>query len=91
MITPKPSQGRSQVPLFITMPPAERERLNAFADRVGRPCSWLVRDALRVYLDAVEADGITLASLRAPDVDLAKAGQTTQRKRGRPPKTANVR
>lgn len=82
MPTKKPN--RKNVPLFVVMPPAERERLTAFAVRIQRPFSWLVRDALRVYLDAVEADAEKLESLRASDLDLGNAGRTVQAKVGRP-------
>lgn len=84
----KPKAGRRNVPLFVMLPPNERGRLNAFAGKLGRPFSWVVRDALRVYLDAVEADAGKLESLRAPDVDLGNAGRTVQAKRGRPKKGA---
>ena len=82
--------GRRNVPLFVMLPPDERARLVAFAASIARPLSWTVRDALRVYLDAVRGDAAKLASLRAgmaaPDVDLGNAGRTVQTRRGRPPK-----
>lgn len=84
--TDKPAGGRRNVPLFITMPPDERARVVDVAARIGRPLSWTVRDALRVYLDAVEGNAAQLASLRAPDVDLGNAGRTVQARRGRPRK-----
>lgn len=76
------------MPLFITLPPEERDRVAAFAAKVGRPLSWAVRDGLRAYLDTVEADADRLERLRAdvaaPKVDLSKTGKTVQVKRGRP-------
>ena len=88
MPTKKPN--RRNLPLFVTMPPLERERLTAFAASIGRPFSWVVRDAVAVYLDAVQADGDKLARLRAavavPGLDLRKAGRTVQVNRGRPRK-----
>ncbi len=84
----KPARDRRNVPLFITLPPEERARVVAFAAKVGRPLSWAVRDGMRAYLDAVEADADKLADLRArleaPKVDPRKAGKTEQPKRGRP-------
>ena len=82
--------GRRNVPLYVMLPPEERARLVDFADAIARPLSWAVRDALRVYLDAVGGDAAKLADLRAnvaaPDVDLKNAGKTAQPKRGRPRK-----
>ncbi len=90
-----PAAGRLKVPLYVMLPPVERERLEAFADRVGRPFSWVVRDALTVYMAAAEADADTMARLRAavetPGVDLSKAGRTEQDKPGRPRRKLNVR
>jgi hypothetical protein len=95
--TDKPT-GRRNVPLFITLPPVERARLVAFAAKVGRPNTWVVRDALSAYLDTVEPAAEKLAALRArveaPMVDLSKTGKTKQPKRGRPwdePPPLNVR
>tara|TARA_R110000868_G_scaffold148466_1_gene370413 strand:+ start:385 stop:681 length:297 start_codon:yes stop_codon:yes gene_type:complete len=95
--TDKPT-GRRNVPLFITMPPAERARLVVFAAKVGRPHTWVVRDALSAYLDTVEPAAEQLATLRArveaPIVDLSKTGKTEQLKKGRPfdePPPLNVR
>lgn len=85
-----PKSGRRNVPLFITLPPDERDRVASFAAKVGRPLSWVVRDALSVYLDAVENDAGKLAALRAdvqaPKVDPRKAGKTKPPRRGRPPR-----
>ena len=91
MPTNEKTKGRQNVPLYIMLPPAERARLETFSNEIERPLSWTVRDALRVYLDAVEG-AKTLADLHAPNVDMNTAGQTKQPKRGRPPlKKANVR
>ncbi len=76
---------RQNVPLFIVLPPAERARIVAFARKVGRPVSWAVRDGMRAYLDAVEADAAKLSELCARlKVDPRTAGKTKQPKRGRP-------
>ena len=84
---------RNTVPLFITMPPEERDRVAAFAAKVGRPMGWIARDALRAYMDAAERDAATLARVlgrvTAPEVPAAKVGRTVQPKKGRPPKVGN--
>jgi predicted DNA-binding protein len=77
----KPAGDRRNVPLFITLPPEERARVVALAAKLGRPLSWTVRDALRLYLDALETDAAALARLK---VDARAAGKTEQPKRGRP-------
>jgi len=77
----KPAGGRRNVPLYVTLPPEERARIVALAAKLGRPLSWTVRDALRLYLDALETDAAALARLK---VDARAAGKTEQPKRGRP-------
>lgn len=81
---------RNTVPLFITMPPEERDRVAAFAAKVGRPMGWIARDALRAYMDAAERDAEALARVRerlaAPTLSAAKVGRTPQPPRGRPRK-----
>lgn len=90
MPTDKPDAGgRKTVPLFLTLPSDEAARVRAYAAKVGRPISWTVRDALRLYLDAMEKPA---AELRRVKVDPANAGKTEAPRRGRPPKKrANVR
>lgn len=50
--------------------------------------SWIVRDACRLYLDAMETDPAAMACLRpvVPVLDMKEAGGTVQDKRGRPRK-----
>lgn len=79
---------RKNKPLFITLPPDERDRLGAYAAKVGRPMSWTVRDALTLYLDAMEARAADLGDVT---LDITQAGKTSQGKPGRPPKGPNVR
>lgn len=45
--------------------------------------SWTVRDALRLYLDAMEAQTARLVDVK---LDASRAGGTSQPQRGRPPK-----
>jgi len=89
------AKGRRNVPLYVMLPPEERARLEAYAETVDRPLSWAVRDALRLYLEAMETDA---AALRRVKLDPTDAGKTKQPRRGRPRKTetktrkgANVR
>jgi len=64
---------RNKVPLYCIVEPAERARILGFAKVIGRPFSWVVRDACRVYLDAVEKDP---RKLFKPSVDARDAGKT---------------
>ena len=72
---------RTNKPLMITLPPDELDRLRAFAGRCGRPVSWIVRDAVTAYLEAVETNTAALAAVR---IDTQTIGKTTQTKLGRP-------
>lgn len=78
---------RRNEPLFLMVPPDERARLVEFSKKIDRPMSWVVRDALRVYLDAVERDAETIMALRSPpSMNIDQAGQTRQPRPGRPRK-----
>jgi hypothetical protein len=72
---------RNKVPLFCTVEPEERDRILTFAGKIGRPFSWVVRDACRVYLDAVEADPRKLLkpTVSAKDAGATPAGRTAGR------------
>lgn len=50
----KPRKPRRNKPMMITMPIDERVRLTSFSSKVGRPISWVVREALAVYLTLAE-------------------------------------
>ena len=63
----------------------EKERLVSFAERMGRPLSWVIRDAIQRYIDAIESDPAALARLASPKMDLRQTPVGTPR-RGRPPK-----
>ena len=76
--------NRKGVPLFITLLPEERERIDAHAKAWGRPLQWIVRDALRAYMDTVEVRG----EIR-PDkllLTLSHEPPAIRRSPGRPPK-----
>ena len=64
---------RNKVPLYCIVEPDERARIIDFAKLIGRPFSWVVRDACRVYLDAVEKDPLKLLK---PKVNARAAGKT---------------
>jgi len=82
MNPPKPkATAKSRQILFLNIPEAERARLGTFAETVGRPVSWVVRDAVTLYIDAAEATGLRPLM---PDLDMTTAGKTPQDKRGRP-------
>lgn len=57
-----------------------------FSSKTGRPMGWIVRDAVRVYVETAERDAETMARVRvrldAPKLAPAKVGLTKQAKRG---------
>ena len=88
-----PTRGRNTVPLLVTMLPEERARLDAHAKAYGRPAQWIVRDALRAYIDTVELRGdprpdklALTASHEVPPIRRSPGRPPKQRGRGRPAK-----
>ena len=79
-----PTRGRNTVPLLVTMLPEERARLDAHAKAYGRPAQWIVRDALRAYIDTVELRGDPRPDKLA--LTLSHEVPTIRRSPGRPPK-----
>jgi predicted DNA-binding protein len=81
------TKNGTSTPLYIkNIEPAERDRLDAFAEAVGRPVSWVVRDAVTCYLDSLEDDVAALREkLEAVTIELKNAGKTAVATRGRPP------
>ena len=59
--------GRRGTVVPVSMPQDEALRLRLFAQDVGRPMSWVVRDALRLYMARLEADAQTLAARLTAD------------------------
>jgi hypothetical protein len=59
--------GRRGTVLPVSMPQDEALRLRLFAQSVGRPVSWVVRDALRLYLARLEADAQASAARLTAD------------------------
>ena len=74
MNPPKPTApAKSRHPLFLNIPDTERARLGTFAETVGRPVSWVVRDTVTLYIDAAEATGLRPLM---PDLEMTNAGKT---------------
>ena len=81
--------NRKGVPLFITLLPEERERIDAHAKAWGRPLQWIVRDALRAYMDTVD-----VKQDPRPDkllLTLSHEPPAIRRSPGRPPKQRKER
>jgi hypothetical protein len=72
--------------LFISgVTPDERRRLEQFADKLGRPASWVVRDAINAYMAALAPDVEAFREiLDNPPITMEKAGKTPVAQRGRP-------
>ena len=85
----KPRKRRN-LPMQITMPPDERSRLAKFVRDIGRPTSWVVREAVQMYLELTERKVAELRStLEAVNYEDIAAGEPVpQSKMGRPRKTA---
>lgn len=85
----KPTKTKTEAtPLYIRgIEPEERERLDAFAEAVGRPVGWVVRDAVACYINSLEGDVAALREkLDTITIPLEAAGKTTPPpRRGRPP------
>lgn len=72
--TAKPRKPRRNKPMMITMPIEERVRLTAFSGKVGRPISWIVREALGFYLPLAEAKVDMLQAAIREDVEATGRG-----------------
>lgn len=64
--TTKPTRHNNRV--MISLPPDERLRLTNFAKEIGRPVSWIVRDAVREYAERLRP---VLAQFRAQQIGRA--------------------
>jgi predicted DNA-binding protein len=89
-IAPAQPRKRRNLPMQITMPPDERARLAKFVRDIGRPTSWVVREAVRMYLELAERKVAELRTkLEAANYeDIAASEPVPQSKMGRPRKTA---
>jgi hypothetical protein len=70
----KPRKPRRNKSMMITMPIEERVRLTAYAGKVGRPISWIVREALGFYLPLAERKTELLQVAMIEDVEAAGRG-----------------
>lgn len=73
--------------IMISLPAEERLRLTNFSKELGRPMSWVVRDAVREYAERLRPvmDQFR-AQLQNGAHPLKTAGQVPVVKMGRPPK-----
>jgi len=71
---------RKNTHLFIAIPPEEKLALIDFAETVNRPLSWVVRDALKAYIETVTGDKRAMDAMRANLVDPGTVGRTPGRK-----------
>jgi predicted transcriptional regulator len=71
--------------IMISLPPAERLRIANLAKELGRPLSWVVRDAVQSYAARVRPvlEQFRESLAHAPALDEERAPTI---KRGRPPK-----
>jgi predicted DNA-binding protein len=82
--------GRRNTAIPISLPPDEALRLRRFAQAVGRPMSWVMRDALRLYLDALEGDARALAARTNPGaLDVGTVPPPDMPRAGRPKGSRN--
>lgn len=82
--TTKPKR-RTAIPMQITMPPDERVRLSNFCRAINSPVSWIVRDAIRSYLDVTEPmQDEMIKRRRAVTFQDINPGQVPEMKQGRP-------
>lgn len=77
------AQPDDLVPFYLKLPRAEAARLRNYANAYGRPMTWVIRDALRLYLDALEVHVVRPADV---PVDLGAVGRIKSPRRGRPPR-----
>jgi len=87
---PKPTRQNNRI--MISLPPDERLRLANFAREVGRPVSWVVRDAVREYAQRLRPimEQVRAAANWPPNwdnEDPQAADRVPTVKRGRPPKS----
>lgn len=84
--------GRRNLAIPISLPADEAIRLRHFARDVGRPMSWVMRDALRLYLDAMEKNARALAARTTPDaLDLEDTPPPPVPRAGRPAGSKDLR
>lgn len=84
--------GRRNLAYNLSLPAEELVRLRNFAQMAGRPMSWVIRDAVRLYLDRMESDTRALAARTTPgSLDVGSVSPPELRGAGRPPGSKNRR
>ncbi len=84
--------GRRNLAMNLSLPAEELLRLRDFAVFVGRPMSWIVRDALRLYIDRMESDPPAWAARSTPGaLDTGSSPPPELRGAGRPPGARDLR
>jgi predicted transcriptional regulator len=83
MTTKKPQ--RRNVSFIVAMPPLERLRLTTLASKLGRPISWVVRDAVRLYAEAAEPN-VEALTRKLAALDITAGKHVPASRDGRPPK-----
>jgi hypothetical protein len=89
MSNKKPKRQALYVTGFTT---EEKEKLESFSELVGRPSSWIVRDAVKCYISSLEGETEELREkldairekLETVKIDLSDVGHTPIPKIGRP-------
>jgi predicted DNA-binding protein len=86
-IAPAKPRKRRNLPMQITMPPDERARLAKFVRDIGRPTSWVVREAVQMYIHAASFDVERLkAKLKSFGLNDAQIPPVPMTRIGRPRK-----
>lgn len=92
-----PRKPRTSVPMQITMPPDERMRLANFCRDTSSCISWVVRDAIRAYLDLAEPvvgelrrrkEAATFSQISSGQIPIIRTGRP---RKGETPTLANTR
>ena len=86
---PKTTPRRKTTAILVTMLPEERARLESHAQEYGRPVQWVVRDAVRAYVDTVETKGDPRPEKLL--LNVSHEPPTIRRSPGRPPKQRKER
>jgi hypothetical protein len=81
----KPTRHNNRV--MISLPPDERLRLVNFSKEIGRPVSWVVRDAVREYAQRLRPVLDQFRAQLANGKDPLAGDAVPVVKKGRPPKS----
>lgn len=73
------SRNRKNRIVTISLPPEEHEAFKDFCALIRQPLSWALRDAMRIYMAAMQTRPEGIAKLQA--LDVAKMAGATPRHR----------